>query len=338
MIYITGANGWLGLNLIKSIVSGNTNKWGLETKPITAFIKKGSSKKRLLKISSEIKIIEGDLTNKKSLERLLNNAQDSLLFHIAGVIHPKRVKEFFDTNVLGTKNLIETATEAKIKKIIIMSSNSPFGSNTKKEILFNENSIYNPYMNYGKSKMEMEIIANQFYKMGKIDLAIIRSPWFYGPFQPKRQKLFFDMIQRGKIPITGDGNNIRSMAYTENIVQGLVLAATKNESSGETFWIADKVPYTMNQIVYTIRELLKTNFNQDVINREIRLPNFISNFAERFDHIIQYTGLYNKKIHVLSELNKNIACDISYAFRKLGYKPEFSLEQGMHESIKELYE
>ena len=337
MIYITGANGWLGLNLVESIISGRTVKWGLDTKDITALIKKGSPTHDLLKISNQINIIEGDLLDKDSVKKFLNNSNGALLFHLAGVIHPKRVKEFFDTNVLGTKNLLETAMKNKIKKAVIMSSNSPFGTNYNKEVLFDENSIYNPYMNYGKSKMQMENLANQFYKSGKINLVIIRSPWFYGPFQPKRQKLFFDMIKKGKVPITGDGNNIRSMAYTENIIQGLILSATKKESSGETFWIADKNPYTMNQIVFTIRKLLKEDFNQNVIDNEIRLPNFISNIAEKLDCLIQYSGLYNQKIHVLSELNKNIACDISYASKKLGYNPEFSLVQGMAQSIRQLY-
>ena len=65
-----------------------------------------------------------------------------------------------------------------------MSSNSPCGCNPSREYRFDELSPYNPYMNYGKSKMEMEIIAKKIYKEGLLDLSIIRSPWFYGPYQP----------------------------------------------------------------------------------------------------------------------------------------------------------
>ena len=56
MIYITGANGWLGLNLVNSIISGKTAKWGLEKDEIQAFILTGTSKEKLLRISRRIKL------------------------------------------------------------------------------------------------------------------------------------------------------------------------------------------------------------------------------------------------------------------------------------------
>ena len=49
---------------------------------------------------------------------------------------------------------------------MVVLSNSPCGCNPDDEHLFDENSPYNPYMNYGKSKMEMEQLANEFFKMG----------------------------------------------------------------------------------------------------------------------------------------------------------------------------
>ena len=61
MIYITGANGWLGLNIIKQISNGNCVKWGLADKKITALILKGTSKSLIESISKDINII----TNKR---------------------------------------------------------------------------------------------------------------------------------------------------------------------------------------------------------------------------------------------------------------------------------
>ncbi len=337
MIYITGANGWLGLNLITNIVNGNSSRWGLEKNKIHALIQKGSSETKLRNISNDIEVHYGDIRNIKSLNNFLSNSEDSYLFHIAGIIHPHKIADFFSINKIGTENLINSAIEHSIKRIVIVSSNSPFGSNITSKDLFDENSNYNPYMNYGKSKMEMEIIANKKFKTGYIDLTIIRAPWFYGPFQPARQKLFFEMIKTGKVPIVGNGENIRSMAYTENLVQGLILAATKTNASGHTFWIADEKPYTMNNIIDTIEKLLIEEFDQDCNLGRIRLPNFISSFAECTDMFIQSLGFYNQKIHVLSEMNKNIACDIRKAKSKLNYKPEYSLLNGMYNSLNEIY-
>jgi len=185
--------------------------------------------------------------------------------------------------------------------------------------------------------MEMEQIANKYFNKGAVNLTIIRSPWFYGPFQPDRQKLFFEMIRTGKVPIVGGGENIRSMGYTENLVQGMVLAAVNGISSGKTYWVADESPYTMNDIIDTIESLLENEFKLDCSHGRIKLPGFISFLAEKTDSMLQLFGLYNQKIHVLSEMNKHIACTISLAKDELGYSPEFELKDGMLNSLKELY-
>ena len=92
-----------------------------------------------------------------------------------------------------------------------MSSNSPLGCNKSNKIPFNENSPYNPYMNYGKSKMLMEKYLNRKINQG-IDITIIRSPWFYGENMPKRQIFFYKMIKKGIVPVIGSGKNLRSKA------------------------------------------------------------------------------------------------------------------------------
>jgi len=337
LIYITGANGWLGLNLINAIVSGKTAKWGLEKDEIQAFILTGTSKEKLLGISKNINIVEGDLSNRDDLDQFLSLSVDSLVFHTAGVIHPKRVPEFFYINRDGTKNLLEAASKASVRRVVIMSSNSPCGCNVDDKHLFDENSSYNPYMNYGKSKMEMEKLANKFYRNGIVDLTIIRGTWFYGPFQPARQKLFFEMIRTGKAPIIGSGENIRSMTYTENLVQGMILASTKEIASGKTYWIADEKPYTMNQIVDTIERILADEFNKECKYGRLRMPGLVSGIAEKIDSLLQWFGLYNQKIHVLSEMNKHIACSVNFAKKELGYSPEYSLYQGMYTSLSEIY-
>ena len=337
MIYITGANGWLGLNLIDAIHTGRSAKWGLKKDEIMAFVLPGTSKEKLLGISQDINIAEGDLANKNDIEQFLSDSNDSFVFHTAGVIHPKRVSDFYRVNRDGTKNLLEAASKIAVKRVVVVSSNSPCGCNPNDEHFFDENSPYNPYMNYGKSKMEMEQLATKFYMDDLIDLTIIRAPWFYGPFQPSRQKLFFEMIRTGKAPIVGDGLNRRSMVYTENLVQGMILAATKEIASGKTYWIADERPYIMNEVVDTIESLLANEFHMECKYGRMKLPGFVSDIAEKIDALLQSVGLYHQKIHVLSEMNKHIACKIHLAKKELGYSPEYSLINGMRESLKEMY-
>jgi nucleoside-diphosphate-sugar epimerase len=145
------------------------------------------------------------------------------------------------------------------------------------------------------------------------------------------------MIRTGKAPIVGGGENRRSMVYTENLVQGMILAATKEIASGKTYWIADERPYTMNEIIDTIELLLKNDFSLECNYGRMKLPGFVSVIAEKIDTLLQSMGLYHQKMHVLSEMNKHIACTIDLAKKELGYLPEYSLEIGMHTSLSEMY-
>lgn len=339
MIFITGANGWLGLNLIEDISNGETEKWGLKVKKVKAFILKGTSKKEILSINPNIEIFEGDLEKPKDIDAFLKNADNGILFHTAGIIHPRSISQFEKINHLSALSLLNKAHENKIKKAVIISSNSPCGCNKTNldKDLFDENSEYNPYMGYGKSKMNMEISINKKFKNTDFNYTIIRAPWFYGPNQPPRQKLFFEMIKRGQGPIIGTGNNIRSMVYTKNLVQGIVLSVVKKVSFQKTYWIADNKPYNMSYILDTIEELLVTDFHQNCKMKRLRLPFIVSEIAEFIDGALQFIGLYHQKMHVLSEMNKNIACKVNLATKELGYKPEYELKEGMRESINEIY-
>ncbi len=83
----------------------------------------------------------------------------------------------------------------------------------------------------------------------------------------------------------------------------------------------------------TIESLLEGEFGFAVAHKRVRLPNFVSEVAMIADWLLQTAGFYHSKIHVLSEMNKNIACDIQKAKSELGYVPKVSLEEGMRRSI-----
>jgi len=337
-ILITGAPGWLGTRLVRALIHGlpdypELSNISPETE-IRCLLYKGQDANVLTSISERIKVFEGDLRDPSSLMTFVENVEEGILFHIAGVVHPKRPKEFFDINEYGTKKLLNAASRTGIKKAIVVSSNSPCGCNPHVDHLFDESSPYNPYMGYGRSKMHMEQIVQEFYNQGNIETIIIRSPWFYGPDQPPRQTLFFKMVRDGKVPVVGDGENRRSMAYVDNICHGLWLAATEPKAVGQTYWISDEKPYTMNQVIDTIEKLLEQEFAQHCAHKRMRLPNIASEIAQGMDFTLQKVGLYHQKIHVLSEMNKTIACSTNKAQNELGYKPAVSLEEGMRRSIQ----
>jgi nucleoside-diphosphate-sugar epimerase len=137
------------------------------------------------------------------------------------------------------------------------------------------------------------------------------------------------MIQKGNPVIFGNGLNFRSMSYVDNTAQAMILAATKKEAVGKTYWIADTRPYTTIEIYQTVAELLEVkNFKPRF------LPNFSSEVFLMADKVLQGLGKYQTEVHVAGEMNKDIACSIEKARRELGYNPQIELREGMRRSIE----
>ena len=334
---LTGVPGWLGNALSQTLMTGLADNPEIALprhSQISVLMHPEASLPAFLN-NQQIEVFKADLANLSDLSPLFKDAAGGTVFHIAGVIHPqKSTKEFYNVNVMGTKALLDAAIKAGVRRFIYVSSNSPCGCNETRQGRFTEAAPYNPYLGYGKSKMQAEELILQAYKEGKIEVVIVRPPWFYGPHQPPRQTLFFKMIKDGKVPMVGDGGNMRSMAYVDNICQALLLAETTQAADGQIYWIADAEPYSMQQIVETIEDVLEKDFQIPVAHKRMHLPSIASEVAYLVDSTLQAAGLYQQKIHVLSEMNKTIACDISKARSQLGYNPKIALREGMRRSIE----
>ncbi len=325
---VTGAPGWLGDRFVETL-RGQMPGASVRCLVHPAFEKPFREK------HSGVEGATGDITDKNSLESFFKDSRGAVLFHLAGLVHATRgVKQFFKVNVEGTQNLLDMAVKAGVKRVVAVSSNSPAGCNPRPDNLFTEDIPYNPYMGYGRSKMQMEMRVQEMFHKKILETVILRPCWFYGPGQPPRQTLFFTMIKNGKMPIVGSGESKRSMSYVDNVSQALLLAAANAKANGQIYWITDRRAYTMNEIVDTVERLLEKEFKIPVSHKRLRLPSVVSEIALAVDATLQSVGIYHQKIHVLSEMNKTIAASIEKAERELGYKPAVDLEEGMRRSIR----
>jgi nucleoside-diphosphate-sugar epimerase len=335
---VTGGTGWLGARLVDVLLRGLPDDPRFATptsRKLRVLASPDAAVPKAFSNVPDLAIVRGDLRTGSGLDELTKDARGATLFHVAGVIHPQGgIPELYAVNVEGTRRLLDAAAAAGVRRVVVVSSNSPLGCNPSPEHTFDEKSPFNPYMNYGRSKMLMEELVAEYQRGGRLETVIIRPPWFYGVNQPARQTLFFQMIRTGKAPIVGSGNNRRSMAYVDNICQGLLLCEQTAAANGQTYWIADRRPYTMNEIIDTVERLLEREFNFKVAHKRMRLPGLAGDVATVVDAAIQRTGRYHQKIHVLSEMNKTIACRVDKAVAELGYDPKIDLEEGMRRSIR----
>jgi nucleoside-diphosphate-sugar epimerase len=321
---VTGAPGWLGDTLVEALVKGSPD-FEVKTRDVRCLVIKGANTARLKSLGVEI--AEGDIRDPSTLMDVAKGIDT--VFHCAGLIHPKKISEVYDINTRGTENMITAASYAGVKRFVHVSSNSPAGTNRSRDKLMKESDAPRPYKAYGRSKMLAERIVQNFQKQEKIETVIVRPCWFYGPNQPARQTRFFKMIKAGNPIVFGDGNNLRSMSYVDNLVQGLVLAEKTEKASGQIYWIADARPYPTNEIYRTVAELLDV---KDFKPRHI--PALASTVAEIVDTLLQAAGMYWTEVHVAGEMDKDIACSIDKARAELGYNPKIDLREGMRRSIE----
>jgi nucleoside-diphosphate-sugar epimerase len=284
-------------------------------------------------VAPKAEIHVGDIADASVVGRLFQGARDASVVHAAGVIHPAKYADFARVNVVGTTNVLAAAAREGVRRVVHISSNSPFGTNPRNDDVFRQHEPFNPYLGYGESKMRGEVAVREAHLTGRVETVVVRPPWFYGPWQPLRQTTFFTLVRKGRFPLVGLGRNRRSMVYVENVVQGVALAERHPGASGQAFWVADSEPYEMRAVVETVKLALRDE-GLEVADRQLRLPAVTGRVAERIDSALQGRGIYHQEIHVLGEMDKTIACDISATTAVLGYAPRIALLEGMRRSIR----
>jgi nucleoside-diphosphate-sugar epimerase len=329
---ITGAGGWLGTGLVSAFTDPQ-HPWSRGGR-LRLFVHDHADAQRLAGEGDRVEVVTGDISVRADVDRLFAGLTGTVdVIHTAGVIHPATIAEFEAVNHVGTAHVLAAAEAAAIRRMVHVSSNSPFGTNPERRDTFRNDEPYHPYLGYGTSKMNGELRVAEAAERG-LDVVIVRPPWFYGPHQPARQTTFFTLVRTGRFPVLGDGGQRRSMVYIDNLVQGIVRAELTPTDPGRGWWIADERAYTVAEIVETVGRALTDEGFTDVKKNRVRLPQFAGDVAEKIDRVLQGSGRYNQQIHVLGEMNKTIAVDISAARTDLGYDPQFELYDGMRRSIR----
>ena len=324
---VTGASGWLGRALVQRLR-------GDPVRPRLRLLAAGTAEARQLETDAAgAEIVIGDIGKPDTPARLLHGTgSDVDVIHAAGVIHPSNTRQFFDINTNGTRYMAEAALDHGVRRMVHVSSNSPFGTNPEPNDTFRAVEPYRPYLAYGQSKMLGELAVLDAVAHG-LDATIVRPPWFYGPYQPPRQTTFFKLVRAGRFPVVGDGEQRRSMVYVDNLVDGILAAELTPAARGKGYWVADARAYTVNEIVATVGKALADE-GFDVAQPRTRLPAVAGRMAELGDRVLQRLGRYQQQLHVLGEMNHTIACDISVTCAELGYEPSVELYDGMRRSIR----
>ena len=121
---VTGAPGWLGTPLVEALHAGAAfGAFRAEARRGLCRVQPGLHASALERLGPGMEVVRADLRHREALRGLRDGATN--VFHAAGVVDPRRVSDPYDVNVSGTPHLIDAAIDAGVKRLVLLSSNSP---------------------------------------------------------------------------------------------------------------------------------------------------------------------------------------------------------------------
>ena len=260
-VLVTGITGMVGSHLTDFLLK-NTNwkiyglcRWRSPLDNIDHILNLANKKKR-------INFIYADLNDYSSLIKALETSRPDYVFHLAAQSYP--LTSFtegnitFETNILGTYNLLNAIKQLKLNPLIhICSSSEVFGRVEKKNLPIDENCSYHPASPYAISKVGTDLIGRYFYEAYKQKIMVTRMFTHTGP---RRGDVFAEssfakqiaLIEQKKIkPIIKVGNlkSLRTFADVRDAVRAYFLLLTKNPKPGEVYNIGGSYSCTIGEML-----------------------------------------------------------------------------------------
>ena len=311
-IFITGASGFVGQNLI-NLIHNNSN--------IQLFTLLRKEKFANLK-NFNIQPVYGNLFNLKQAEQIRNI---DVIIHVAGLTKSLYPQNYYQINTKGTLEIIRFAKEKKVKQLIFVSSLAAFGPSFNKKPV-TENSKPKPVSNYGLSKL----IAEKLVIRSGIPYTIIRPPAVFGPGD-KDILSYFKMVKSRIVLTSGDINNLYSMIYVKDIANFIKIVILNNNAINQDFFIGNKKFYRISDIIGAIEKSMERK------SLKLNLPIF---FTDIIFYPLQILYAFSSlppllNLDKLKELKmNNWICSSDKAKNLLNFTPEFNFHRAVKETTQ----
>ena len=226
-IYITGSAGFIGFHSAKKFLDKGFKVHGYDSMNNYYDVNLKKSRLAILKKYKNFSFTKGKLENKNTLNHSVLKFKPSIILHLAaqaGVRYSlKNPKSYIEANIIGTFNIIEIAKIIKVKHLIIGSSSSVYGANTKfpyQEIDKTDHQI----SLYAATKKSTECLAHSYSALWKIPITMLRFFTVYGPWgRPDMAYFKFtkQILEGKKINLFNQGKMYRDYTYIDDIVSGI---------------------------------------------------------------------------------------------------------------------
>ncbi len=299
---VCGGMGFIGSTFIRNHQKKNPNDHIINIDSLTT----GSNIKNLEELDkTNYQFVQDDIKNFETIEKFASDVD--IIVNFAAETHVDRSisnpKQFLETNILGTHSLLESAK--KYEKLFIHISTDELYGDAENQESFTEKSILKPSNPYSATKAAADHLVGAFAKTYGTKCIITRCTNNFGPYQFP-EKLIPKTIIRAqkdlKVPLYGDGNQIRSWIYALDHVEAIE-SLIKNGQHGQTYNITAWNEISNKIIVEKILSLMgKTN------------------------QLIEYVG--DRPGH-----DKRYSIDASKIQNELGWKPQFDFDHALKETV-----
>lgn len=304
-VLVTGGAGFIGSNLAVELV-----KLGYTVRVLDNFAT--GHRSNLASLKGEAEVIEGDIQSYERANRAIAGC-DAVLHQAALPSVPRSVQDPLTsnaTNVIGTLNVLLAARDHDVRRVVVASSSSVYGSNPS--LPKHEDDPAVPISPYATAKLAAENYARTFHGVYELETVALRYFNVFGPRQDPASEYaaviprFISQLAAGKRPVVfGDGEQSRDFTYVDNVVAANVLALEAGGAAGRVYNIACGAQITLNELVAHLNELLGTD-----------LP-----------------PVYAEPRR--GEVRHSLA-DISRARDELGYEPVIGLREGLRRTAEAL--
>jgi len=304
--FVTGGAGFIGSNYVRGLLGG---VWGHQVDAVTVFdsFTYAGNMANLDPVASDprLSVVIGDIRIATDIDSALPG--HDVVVHFAAESHVDRSIEsssvFVTTNVLGTQQMLEATMRHSIPTFIHVSTDEVYGSMA--EGSWDENEPLLPNSPYAASKASSDLLARSYARTYGLDVRITRCSNNFGTYQyPEKVIPLFvtNLIDGTKVPLYGDGLNIRDWLHVDDHCRGIELVV-RGGRSGEVYNIGGGTELTNRQLT----SLILSTFG---VGDEMIQP-----VADRLGHDRRYS------------------VDWSKINQELGYKPTKSLESNIGEVV-----
>jgi nucleoside-diphosphate-sugar epimerase len=315
-VLVTGATGFTGGHLCERLA-----REGYAVRALVRDPNRGAALRRC-----GVEVAVGDLRDLRSLERAA--AGRDVVYHIAALFRPENVsrRDMWETNVQGTKNMLDAALKAGVQRFVHCSTVGVHGA--IKDPPADEQTPYGPGDHYQESKTDGERVVLEYMAQDRLPIVVFRPGGIYGPRDLRFLKLI-KAISAGRFVMLGSGEVIYQMIYIDDLIDGILLCGTKEKAIGNVYILTGEEPTTLNQLVQVIAEVL------DVRPPHLRFPVTPVYLAGCMCELLcKPLGinppLYRRRVDFF---RKTRCFVISKAKRELGFTPQTDLKAGVGRTV-----